>query len=137
MRNVLLDTGPFVALLDRSENSHGRCVDFFRDFKGRLFTTEPVLTETLYLLNSTIKAQKSCIEFILQGGATLVPQSMESLSRAVSLMEKYRDIPMDFADATLVVLAEEMGVDETFTLDLRGFGAYRIAGRKAFKVWPK
>lgn len=137
MRSVLLDTGPFVALLDRSENNHGRCVDFFKDFKGRLFTTEPVLTETLYLLNSAIKAQKNCIEFMVQGGATLVPQSMESLSRASSLMEKYNDIPMDFADATLVVLAEEMGIDEIFTLDLRGFGAYRIGGRRAFKILPK
>jgi|SRR3990172_2473260 len=137
MRNVLLDTGPFVALLDRSEKNHGRCVDFFREFRGRLFTTEPVLTETLYLLNSTIKAQKSCVEFVLQGGVTLLPQSMESLSRAVSLMEKYKDIPMDFADATLVVLAEEMETDEIFTLDLRGFGAYRMTRKRAFKVWPK
>ena len=137
MRKLLLDTGPFVALLDRSEISHRRCIDFFTEFKGRLFTTEPVLTETLYLLNATVKAQKSCLEFILQGGASLVPQSMESLSRAVTLMEKYKDIPMDFADATLVVLAEEMQIDEIFTLDLRGFGAYRIGSGKAFKIWPK
>jgi predicted nucleic acid-binding protein len=132
-----LDTGPFVALLDRSEKNHERCADFLRDFKGRLFTTEPVLTEALYLLNSTIKAQRSCIEFMLQGGATLVPQSIESLSRAVSLMEKYRDVPMDFADATLVVLAEDMEIDEIFTMDLRGFGSYRIRGKRAFKIWPK
>jgi uncharacterized protein len=62
----------------------------------------------------------------LQGGAVLVPQSMESLSRAVSLIEKYKDVPMDFADAALVVLAEKMGIDEIFSLDLRGFGSYRI-----------
>lgn len=137
MRRILLDTGAFVALLDRSEKNHERCVIFFKDFKGRFLTTEPVLTETVYLLGPSIKAQKTCIEFILRGGAILVPQSIESLSRAMILMEKYKDIPMDFADATLVTLAEEIGTDEIFTLDIKGFNAYRIRGEKSFKLWPK
>lgn len=136
MRSILLDTGALVALLDISERNHERCVSFFETFSGKIMTTEPVLTEILYLLGSSVKAQKTCIEFILKGGATLVPQSPESLSKAIMLMEKYKDIPMDFADATLVVLAEETGIDEVFTLDIRGFSTYRIHGRKAFKVWP-
>ncbi len=137
MGSILLDTGALVALLDISEKNHERCVSFFETFRGKIMTTEPVLTETLYLLGSSVKAQKTCIEFILKGGATLLPQSPESLSRAIMLMQKYKDIPMDFADATLVVLAEETGIDEVFTLDIRGFSAYRIHGRKAFKVWPE
>jgi predicted nucleic acid-binding protein len=136
MRSALLDTGAFVALLDRSERNHDRCVRFLKEFKGKLLTTEPVLTEAIYLLGSSVKTQRTCIEFILKGGATLVPQSLESLSRAITLMEKYNDIPMDFADATLVVLAEEIAVEEVFTLDIRGFNSYRIRSKKAFKVWP-
>jgi hypothetical protein len=134
---MLFDTGVFVALLDKSEKNHERCIAFLKDFKGKLFTTEPVLTETLYLLGPSIKAQRLCIDFILKGGATLIPQSMESLSRASALMEKYEDIPMDFADATLVSLAEEMDVVEILTLDRRGFGTYRIRGKTAFKIWPE
>ena len=137
MHSILLDTGAFVALLDKSENNHERCVEFFKDFKGKFLTTEPVITEAVYLLSPSVKAQKTCIEFIVKGGAILVPQSLESLSRAIMLMGKYKDIPMDFADATLVVLAEETGIDEIFTLDIRGFSAYRIHSRKAFKVWPE
>lgn len=137
MRSLLLDTGAFVAILDKSENNHKRCVDFFRDFRGEIFTTEPVLTETLYLLGPSIKAEKACVDFILKGGATLVPQSAASLSRTINLMERYKNVPMDFADATLVALAEEAEVDEIFSLDLRGFHTYRIHGRKAFKVWPQ
>lgn len=137
MRNILLDTGAFVALLDKSEKNHERCVMFFRDFKGKLLTTEPVLTEAIYLLGPSVKAQKTGIEFILRGGAMLVPQSMESLSRAVALMERYKDIPMDFADATLVSLAEDTGTYEVFTLDIRGFSTYRIQGKKAFKTLPE
>lgn len=137
MRNMLFDTGVFVALLDKSEKNHERCIAFLKDFKGKLFTTEPVLTETLYLLGPSIKAQRLCIDFILKGGATLIPQSMESLSRASALMEKYEDIPMDFADATLVSLAEDIDVVEILTLDRRGFGTYRIRGKTAFKIWPE
>jgi predicted nucleic acid-binding protein len=137
MRSALFDTGVFVALLDESERNHGRCVAFFKEFKGELFTTEPVLTETLYLLGPSIKAQRSCIDFILKGGVTLIPQSKESLSRVSVLMKKYADIPMDFADATLVSLAEETDIVEILTLDKRGFGVYRIRGKTAFKIWPE
>lgn len=126
-----------MALLDRSESNHRRCADFFKIFAGEILTTEPVLTETLYLLGPDIRAEKACIHFILRGGATLVPQSGESLTRALALMEKYKDVPMDFADATLVTLAEEAGVSEIFTLDMRGFSAYRIHGKKTFTVWPR
>ncbi len=137
MRSILLDTGVFVALLDKSEKNHERCVAFLKEFRGKLFTTEPVLTETLYLLGPSIKAQRACIDFLLKGGAALIPQSKESLSFAASLMEKYEDIPMDFADATLVSLAEEIDVVEILTLDRRGFGVYRIRGKTAFKIWPE
>lgn len=136
MGSLLLDTGPFVALLDKSEKNHGRCVEFFSTFRGRIFTTEPVLTEALYLLGPQPRAQRAGIEFILRGGASLVPQSAESLERAAALMEKYRNVPMDFADATLVVLAEETGVNEILTLDIRGFNVYRMHGKKAFTIRP-
>jgi len=136
MVSILLDTGALVALLDRSEKNHGRCVEFFSSFRGSIYTTEPVLTEALYLLGPSVRAQRACIEFILEGGAILVPQSPASLARASALMAKYEDIPMDFADATLVVLAEETGVHEVFTLDVRGFQTYRIHGRKRFAIQP-
>ena len=133
---MLFDTGAFVALLDKSEKNHEHCVAFLKEFRGKLFTTEPVLTETIYLLGPSIRDQLSCIDFMLKGGATLIPQSIESLSRAYALMKKYEDIPMDFADATLVSLAEEIDAVEIFTLDRRGFGAYRARGKTAFKIWP-
>lgn len=136
MHNLLFDTGPFVALLDTSEKNHERCVEFFEEFKGQLFTTEPVLTEVLYLLGPSIKSQKAGIEFILKGGAILVPQSTSSLKRGLELMEKYKDVPMDFADSTLVALGEEMEITEIFTLDVKGFSTYRMHGKKAFRLWP-
>lgn len=137
MREILLDTGPFVALLDRSERSHEACMAFFKEMSGRFISTEPVLTEVVYLLGPKFAMQRPALEFILRGGAEIVSQTPDSLRKAMQLMEKYRDVPMDFADATLVALAEERKTSEIFTLDRRGFATYRIHSRKAFTIYPE
>jgi len=136
MHNMLLDTGPLVAILDRSEHNHIRCVEFLKSYHGRLITTESVLTESMYLLNHSIYAQRACIDFILKGGATLFPFSPKTLARCIELMERYSDTPMDFADATLVALAEEINTNSIFTLDRRDFSIYRTHHGKSFDIFP-
>lgn len=137
MRNILLDTGALVALLDKSERNHSRCVEFFRNARCQFLTTEAVLTESLYLLSSAFRYQKACLDFIIGGGVILVPASTDSIARSLFLMERYQDTPMDFADATLVVLGEEIDTNEIFTLDRKGFLVYRLKGRKTFRVYPE
>jgi len=134
--NLLLDTGAFVALVDRSERRHGDCVSVLDRWRGRVLTTEPVLTETLRLVGPRWQAQKVCLDFFLRGAFLLVPGTRGSLTRAAALMAQYRNVPMDYADATLVVLAEDAGTNRVFTLDRRGFSIYRILGRKAFDIVP-
>ena len=133
---LLLDTGAFVALVDRSERRHADCVAVLEGWSGRIVTTEAVLTGTLYLVGPRWTAQKICIEFLLRGAFLLVPSSPASLKRVSVLMEKYRSVPMDYADATLVALGEELGSDRVFSLDHRGFSAYRLNQRKAFQLLP-
>lgn len=133
---LLLDTGAFVALMDRSERRHADCVAILEGWNGSIVTTEAVLTETLHLVGPGWQAQKICFEFLLRGAFLLVPSSQDSLGRVSLLMEKYRDIPMDYADATLVALGEELGTDQVFTLDQRGFSAYRLDQKKAFRLFP-
>ena len=133
---LLLDTGAFVALVDRSERRHADCVAALDRWGGPIVTTEAVLTETLYLVGPRWQAQKLCLEFVLRGAFVLVPPSQASLRRVAVLMERYRNLPMDYADATLVALGEELGTDLVFTLDRRGFSAYRLNQRKAFQVLP-
>lgn len=133
---LLLDTGAFVALVDRSEERHADCVGSLEQWSGPIVTTEAVLTETLYLVGSSWEAQRVCLEFFLRGAFLLIPSSMESLKRVASLMQKYRNLPMDFADATLAVLGEELSTDQVFTLDRRGFSVYRLHGRKPFRIIP-
>jgi predicted nucleic acid-binding protein len=66
----------------------------------------------------------------------MVPTTPASLRRCCDLLEEYSDLPMDYADATLVVLAEELGTNLVFTTDKRDFGVYRIKRRRRFRVVP-
>ncbi|WP_031387596.1 type II toxin-antitoxin system VapC family toxin [Desulfonatronum thiodismutans] len=133
---ALLDTGPWVALIDASETSHGACVEWFGAFSGKLYSTEPVLTEVLYLLNFSLKAQQAAMDYVLRGIVTIVPTDLQALESAKTLMGKYADLPMDFADASLVVLASESRILNVVTLDDRDFRVYRTIDKKAFAILP-
>ena len=133
MMQALLDTGPWVALIDRSEDRHAECVRWLRDFSGRLFSTEAVLTEVLYLLNFSIDGQCAALDFVLESVVEIVASNAESLKRVKSLMRKYADLPMDFADATLVCLAIDTGIRNIVTFDKTDFSIYGLPGKKRFK----
>ena len=132
---LLLDTGALVGLLDRSQNVHQACVDFYTTWKRTSVTTEAVLTESIQLLSGVRGGSVACINFVLRGGVVLVPSSKASLKRCRTLLEKYSDLPIDFADSTLIVLAEELNTDKVFTFD-GDFRTYRIRGRKQFQIFP-
>ena len=132
---LLLDTGAFVALVDRSEQRHADCVATLEQWAGPIVTTEAVLTETLYLVGAW-RAQRTCLEFFSRSAFLLIPSSPTVLKRVATLMEKYQDLPMDYADATLVTLGEELQTEWVFTLDQRGFSTYRLRGKKPFHILP-
>jgi predicted nucleic acid-binding protein len=132
---LLLDTGALVSLLDRSQNHHEACVEWFDGWKGVVVSTEAVLTEATRLLSRVPGGREACIDFFLEGGATLVPSDGSSLRRCRELLRQYRDIAMDFADATLVALGEELGARKVFTLD-SDFEVYRLPRRRPFELVP-
>ena len=132
---VIMDTGPWVALIDRRESRHGGCVEWLRRFHGEIYSSEAVLTEVLYLLNFSQKAQSAAIDFVLSGAITMVPSSLDSLKKVKSLIVKYRDIPMDYADATLASLAEDLSIHEIVTFDSH-FDIYRLPLKKSFILLP-
>lgn len=133
---LLLDTGALISLLDRSQTHHRSCKEFFAGWQGAVVSTEAVLTEATHLLGRTSGGREACIEFFLAGGATLVPSSLSTLRRCHVLLGKYADLPMDYADATLVVLAEELGTDLVFTTDHRDFEVHRFNKDRPFRLLP-
>ena len=134
---LLLDTGALVSLLDRSQTHHVACRRAFDDWTGTVVSTEAVLTEATHLLAGVEGGRAACVEFFLAGGAVLVPSTHASLRRVRTLLDKYADLPMDFADATLVALAEELGSPLVFTTDRTDFAVYRLKNRKSFRMVPE
>lgn len=135
--SLLLDTGGLVTLLDRSQRNHQAFARFFEGWQGEVVSTEAVLTEASHLLGRVAGGRTACLDFLLAGGATLVPSSRATLERCRALVERYADVPMDFADATLVVLAEDLGTNLILTADRKDFSIYRIGGRRRFKIVPQ
>ena len=133
---AILDTGPWVALIDRSESNHKKCVQWLKNFSGRLYSTEAVLTEVLYILNFSIKAQCSALDFVLESVVEMVPLNVESLKKTKNLMKKYADLPMDFTDATRVCLAAEKGIHNIATFNKKDFAIYRLPKKKTFTIMP-
>ena len=132
----LLDTGPLVALLDRSEPDHDRVRSFMARLRGwRLVTTGAVITKVFYFLSDVQDGPASLVSF-LDVSSTEVRDAFnaEALAAAVQLMSKYADVPMDFPDATLVWTAEMAGADAILTLDRRGFSSFRIGKNRRFKL---
>jgi len=133
---AILDTGPWVALIDRSESRHTDCVQWLKNFSGRLYSTEAVLTEVLYISNFSITAQCAALDFVLESVVEIVPSNIESLKKTKNLMKKYADLPMDFADATIVCLAMQAGMQNIVTLDQKDFGIYKLPKKKSFTIMP-
>ncbi len=133
---TLCDTGPLVALLDRSDADHSRCVAALATLND-LRTTWPCLTEAMYLLGQEggLFAQDQLWGFVADGLVSLHIPADDEWERMRSLMRKYGDSPMDLADASIVTAAERLNVRRVFTLD-RHFRAYRLAGGQAFDIVP-
>ena len=136
MMKAILDTGPWVALIDRSESRYTNCVQWLKNYSGKLYSTEAVLTEVLYILNFSIIAQGAALDFVLESIVEIVPQNTQSLRMIKSLMKKYADLPMDYADATLVCLAAEAGIRNVVTFDKKDFTIYTLPGKRNFILMP-
>jgi len=133
---AILDTGPWVALIDKSESKHDICVRWLKNFPGKLYSTESVLTEVLYLLNFSVKAQTAAIDFVLKSVVEIIPSSVESMKKVKILIKKYSDLPMDYADATIVCLAMDTGIYNIITLDQKNFNIYRFKKKQSFVIMP-
>jgi predicted nucleic acid-binding protein len=133
MKKILIDSGPLIALFDASDKYHGKAVNFIKTNKYPLVTTIASVTETLHLLNFNRNAQIDFLEWIHRGAVAIQTIENCDFGRIKELTEKYRDLPMDFADSCLVYLAEKQSINTIATID-RDFTIYRIKGRKKFKI---
>lgn len=132
----LVDTGPFIAYINRRDPAHAAVAARLDGFTGLLITTSAVVTEVMYFLADVAGGPVAFAELLVGCDARIAAFEPESVLSAADLMTKYSDTPMDFADATLVLVADALGVVDVLTLDRRGFSTYRTAKGKAFRLVP-
>lgn len=136
MARALVDTGAVVALINRADRHHVRAAAWFRAFRGEMLTTEAVITETAYVLAASPEHQLAALAWVQRAreAGMLQVVAVEDHSALARIMSKYADLPCDYADATLIWLAERTGVVQIATIDQGDFSVYRVRGRRAFRI---
>ena len=129
---ILIDAGPLISLFHNEDNHHKNIRDFFMSHQYSFISTLAVFTEAAYFLSANIKAQCDFYEWVTFKGVIISDINQHDMPRILELTKKYADLPMDFADATLVVTAEKTGIREIISLD-KDFDIYRLPGREKIR----
>ena len=133
---TLVDAGPLVALIDDDAADHEPCVIASATIPAPMLTVWPAFTEAMHLLRRVRDGQDRLWETFESGTFRIVDLDRDHCIRMRYLMKKYRDLPMDLADAALVAVAERERITRVFTLDRRDFNVYKPAGMKRFQIIP-
>ena len=133
---ILVDAGPLIALIHEDDNEHQRCREAFAALNEPLGTVWPAVAEAMHLLSFSWQAQEALWEMIERGAVEILPLGIDDVPRMQELMRKYRDLPMDLADAALVRVAERERLRRIFTLDRRDFQIYRPSRIGRFVIFP-
>ncbi|OGA52196.1 MAG: hypothetical protein A3G25_11170 [Betaproteobacteria bacterium RIFCSPLOWO2_12_FULL_63_13] len=136
MARALVDTGAVVALVNRSDRFHAAAVEWFARFRGQLLTTEAVITETAYVLAASPPHQRAALLWFERARAAdlLKVEPVENYEVLSRIITRHSNLPCDYADASLIALAERSGVTAIATVDQRDFSVYRLRGRKRFRI---
>lgn len=133
---ILADSGFWLAFHNARDRHHNRAVRAMRRYADEgLMTTWPVLSETCHLLGKWTHPDV-VIRFVAaidQGMSAVARIEFDALARIQRLMTKYRDLPMDLADASLVMLAEDLGDGRILSTDQRDFQTYRWKNTEPFQ----
>ena len=134
--SVLLDTGPLAALFNPADHAHRRARDWFKACTRSLHTTDAVVTELSYFLSDSTQMQTGALRWLERakqhGHLTIHPVSDHDA--LADLLERYADLPCDYADASLISLGNALDIRDIATLDERDFSIYRLHRNRTFKL---
>ena len=133
---ILVDAGPLVALIHADDQHHQRCKDALATLREPMLTVWPAFTEAMYLLGFSGEAQDALWDILESDALWMADLTDDDYPRLQQLMRKYRDLPMDLADAALVRVAERERLPRIFTIDRRDFEVYRPTGIRRFEILP-
>ena len=130
MKSIVIDSGPLIALFDRSDDWHQLAISFLSGKPGRLITNLPVITEVTYMLDFSPATQRDFLGWAEQA-LNIDQHTVDDLPRIRTVLEKYQDLPADFADASLVALCERLGHFDVASVD-KDFSVYRSQSKRYF-----
>ena len=128
MAEILVDAGPLIALFNKSDKYHASVKTVMKTRNYRFVTTIAVMTEVLHMLDFNVNAQLDFLAWVMNKGVLIQDIQQEDIARIIALVRKYQDLPMDFADATLVIAAEKTGIRGILSID-SDFNVYRLPGK--------
>jgi predicted nucleic acid-binding protein len=129
MSEVLIDTGPLVAMLCAGDRDHSWTVERFRVLSPPFFTCEPVIAEACYLIERRGIGGAVILERIENGLLRIALEIEDHCAALKKLMRRYASVPMSLADSCLVRMSEIYPQSHVFTLD-SDFRGYRRNGRQ-------
>jgi predicted nucleic acid-binding protein len=133
---IAVDAGFIYALVDPKDAWHARAAAFTHTAADEgWITTWPALTEASHLLAHRLGVAfaAALMDDVAEGAITLWEPPADAVARMAAPMRKYASLPMDLADASLMLLAEHLGHGRILSTDMRDFGAYRWKNRKPFR----
>lgn len=136
MARVLIDTGAVVALVNHADQYHAQAADWFRRFRGQMLTTDAVITEAAYVLAASPAHQRAALVWFerVRSAGLLRVEPVADYAALAAVIGRYPTLHCDYADATLIALAESTGVTAIATIDRRDFSVYRVRRRKRFRI---
>jgi predicted nucleic acid-binding protein len=135
-RRAVADTGPLVAILRKREKAHKKCVAALKVLRPPLLTCWPVLTEAAWLLRDEPDGTKALGRLVESGAVRLVELDETALRWIIAFLERYASAGAQMADAAVMYIAEQNGIDTVFTLDRRDFSVYRTTDGRALDIVP-
>jgi len=132
INSILIDAGPLIALFDSSDKHHRKVRSFLKKNPFRYVSTIAVFTEVSHMLDFNTAVQRDFYEWVMYKGVIISDINQNDLLRLIELTDKYSEMPMDFADATLVITAEKTGIRQIISID-KDFDIYRLGGKDQIK----
>lgn len=134
---IVVDTSIIVAYMNATDDHHVRVAEWVDQIDDDLVTTPLIIAEADHLVGSRGGAKAlSALRSDLAAGAYLLEWWSGAMPAAVEVAERYADIGLGLADASLVILADRVGTLDMGTLDERHFRAVRALGGQAFRILP-
>ncbi|MDR1025658.1 MAG: PIN domain-containing protein [Treponema sp.] len=136
LETILIDAGPLIALFDRDDHYHRRIVEFIKDRPYQFVTTQAVLTEVSHMLDFNVNARIAFFEWVMSKGVVIEEIGQDDIPQIVALIKQYRNVSMDFADATLMTVAQKKRLNSIISFD-SNFSVYRLPGNVILETVPK